>query len=105
MFIRITRFTSSEPLDEQRLATSAQRMTETLGQLPGYLGWSALADSARLKAASVTYWADAASMQASEEAGAAMRAQVLSEGSQLVDLERYEFLIQERIAPPTVATS
>src|SRR5205814_6474406 len=83
---------------------TARRMSEAFGQTPGYLGWAALVDRAGSKAISVTYWADAASMQATEEAGAALRAQAVSEGSQLTDIERYEFLIQERVSAPQSGT-
>ena len=104
MYTRVTRFTNPEPLTDARIAEAAQRMSETFGQTPGYLGWSALVDHASGKAISVTYWADAASMQASEDAGAALRGHVISQGAQLIDLERYELLIQERVAPPSAGT-
>jgi heme-degrading monooxygenase HmoA len=100
MYMRVTRFTSSTPLDEQRIAEGGNRLAEAFGQTPGYLGWSALLDPASGEAASVTYWADAESMQASEEAGAAVRARTVSEGAQLRDVQRYERLIQERVGPP-----
>jgi len=105
MYIRVTRATTSQPLDDERVRQGGQRLTETFGQTPGYLGWAALVDRASGKYVSVTYWADAESMQASEEAGAALRARVASEGSQVIDVERYEFLIQERVESPRAGTS
>ena len=96
MYIRVTRATTSQPLGDERVTQGGQRLTETFGQTPGYLGWAALVDRASGKYASITYWADAESMQASEQAGAALRARVASESSQVIDVERYEFLIQER---------
>ncbi len=100
MYMRVTRFTSSQPMDEARIAQGAERLTAAFGQTPGYLGWAALADRASGKAVSITYWADAESLQASEEAGAAVRARVVSEGAQVVDVQRYERLIQERVGAP-----
>jgi hypothetical protein len=82
MYVRVTRFGSSAPIDEQRIAQGGERLAATFGQTPGYLGWSALVDRASGKAASATYWADAESLEASEEAGAAVRARVVSEGAQ-----------------------
>ncbi len=104
MYIRVTRATTSQPLGDERVTQGGQRLTETFGQTPGYLGWAALVDRASGKYVSVTYWADAESMQASEEAGAALRARVASEGSQVIDVERYEFLIQERVESPRAGT-
>jgi len=72
--------------------------------MPGYRGWSALVDHASGNAISVTYWADADSMQASEAVGAAVRARVISEGSQLIDLDRFEELIAERSQTPRTGT-
>jgi heme-degrading monooxygenase HmoA len=100
MYMRVTRFTSSTPIDDKRIAEGGERLAAAFGQMPGYLGWSALLDRASGKAASVTYWADAESMQASEEAGAAVRARVASEGADIRDVQRYERLIQERVGTP-----
>lgn len=104
MYIRVTRFMSSTPLDDKRIEESGQRVSEAFGQTHGYLGWSVLRDSASGESASITYWADADSMQASEDAGAAVRARVVSEGAQVRDVQRYERLIQERVGTPRVGT-
>ena len=100
MYMRVTRFTSSAPLDDERIAQGRQRLAEAFGQSPGYLGFAALFDRATGKVASVTYWADAESMQASEEAGTVVRARVVSEGAEIQDVQRYERLIQERVGAP-----
>jgi heme-degrading monooxygenase HmoA len=100
MYMRVTRFTTSTPIDDKRIADGGQRLNEAFGQSPGYLGWSALLDRASGEAASITYWADAASMQASEEVGAAVRARAVGEGMQVRDVQRYERLIQERVGAP-----
>lgn len=102
MHIRITRYTTSQAVDEASLARGAENMSSTFGQTAGYLGWAALVDQAGSKAIVATYWADADAMQASEDAGAAQRGQ--QEGAQVTDVERYEFLVQERLAPPAAGT-
>jgi heme-degrading monooxygenase HmoA len=80
-------------------------MKEAYGQMPGYRGWSALVDQSSDTLISVTYWADADSMRASDDAGAAMRSRLVSEGAQLVDVERFEDLIVERLHTPRTGTS
>jgi hypothetical protein len=100
MHMRVTRFTSSTPLDDKRIAVGGARLAEAFGQTPGYLGWGALLDRASGEAASITYWADAESMHASEEVGAAMRARLVSEGAQVRDVQRSERLLQERAGAP-----
>lgn len=100
MYMRVTRFRSSTPIDDKRIAEGGERLSAAFGQTPGYLGWSALLDRASGNAASVTYWADAESMQASEEAGEAVRARVASEGADIHDVQRYERLISERVGTP-----
>src|SRR5579864_1784089 len=100
MFMRVTRFTSSTPIDDKRVAEGGAGLNATFGQMPGYLGWAALLDRASGTAASITYWADAESMRASEDAGNAMRARVASEGAQIVGIQRMERLIQENVGTP-----
>jgi heme-degrading monooxygenase HmoA len=100
MYIRLTRFTSSTPIDDKRVADGGARLNATFGQMTGYLGWAALLDRASGKAASVTYWADAESMRASEEAGNAVRARLVSEGGEIIGIQRMERLIQESVGTP-----
>ncbi|MBV9579370.1 MAG: antibiotic biosynthesis monooxygenase [Chloroflexi bacterium] len=102
MFMRVTRFTSSTPLDDKRIADGGQRLSEAFGKIPGYLGASALLDRASGEAASITYWADAASLQASQEAGNAVRTQAAGGGLNIRDVRHYERVIQEYAGTPRV---
>ena len=104
MYMRVTRFTSSTPIDDKRVAEGGARLNATFGQMRGYLGWAALLDRASGKAASVVYWADAESMRASEEAGNAVRAQLASEGTEILGIQRMERLIQESVGTPRSGT-
>jgi heme-degrading monooxygenase HmoA len=100
MFMRTTRFTPVTPMDDARIVEGGERLAAAFGQMPGYFGWSALYDRASGQAASVTYWADAESLRASEEVGNAARARVVSEGAEIRSVQRAERLISERGAAP-----
>ena len=53
----------------------------------------------------MTYWDSKESMHATESAGEQVRAQVQAEGGvELLDLDRFEVILQERVAPPASGT-
>ncbi len=105
MFIRVTWFQSSPDRLEEQIASFPQQMAAGLGTLMGYTGASLLVDRGTGAGAAVSYWDSAESMQASEEAGAALRSQVTAaDGGQIGEIDRFELVVQERIAPPRANT-
>jgi heme-degrading monooxygenase HmoA len=101
MFIRVTWFQSSPDRLEEQIASFPQQMATGFGSLGGYMGASLLVDRGTGAGAAVSYWDSAESMQASEEAGAALRSQVTADDSgQIGEIDRLELVVQERAAPP-----
>ncbi len=105
MFIRVTWFQSSPDRLEEQIASFPQQMATGLGTLGGYMGASLLVDRGTGVGAAVSYWESAESMQASEEAGAALRSQVTAaDGGQIREIDRFDLVVQERTAPPRANT-
>src|SRR5438105_13010385 len=103
MFARVS--WTQVPTDriEELAANSPQRLS-ALNSLPGFLGTTLLMNRESGAGMSVTYWQSAETMQASEEAGASIRAQAAKDGVQIGEIDRFELLVQERIAPPRADT-
>jgi len=105
MFIRVTWAQSSPDRIEEQIASYPQQMATGLGSLQGYMGASLLIDRGTGAGVSVSYWESAESMQASEEAGATLRSQVTAtNGAQIREIDRFELVVEERIAPPRANT-
>ena len=105
MFIRVTWFQSSPDRLEEQIASFPQQMATGLGTLGGYMGASLLVDRGTGAGAAVSYWESAENMQASEEAGAALRSQVTAaDGGQIREIDRFDLVVQERTAPPRANT-
>jgi len=105
MFIRVTWFESSPDRLDEQIANYPQQIATGLGSLHGYMGASLLIDRGTGAGAAVTYWESAESMQASEEAGAALRSQVTAaDGGQIREIDRFELMVEERAAPPRANT-
>jgi len=102
MFLRMTWVQMPpERLDEQ-IANYPQQVQSAFGQLPGFRGMALLANRATGAGVSASYWDSAETMQASEEAGNAVREQAAAQGNdlQIGEVDRFEFIIQERLDPP-----
>ena len=102
MFLRMTWVQMPpERLDEQ-IANYPQQVQSAFGQLPGFRGMALLANRATGAGVSASYWDSAETMQASEEAGNAVRQQAAAQGNdlQIGEVDRFEFIIQERLDPP-----
>jgi heme-degrading monooxygenase HmoA len=105
MFIRVTWFQSSPDRLEEQIASYPQQIATGLGSLQGYMGASLMIDRGTGVGAAVSYWESAESMQASEDAGATMRSQVTAtNGAEIREIDRFELVVQERIAPPRANT-
>jgi heme-degrading monooxygenase HmoA len=69
------------------------------------MGASLLIDRGTGAGAAVSYWDSAKSMQASEEAGATLRSQVMEpNGGTIREIDRFELVVEERAAPPRANT-
>jgi heme-degrading monooxygenase HmoA len=101
MFARMTWVQITPERLDERTANYPQEIQSAFGQLPGFLGMALVANRATGAAASISYWDSADTMQASEEAGTAVRQQAAQgDDVQLRDVDRFEFIIQERVGPP-----
>jgi len=101
MFARMTWVQITPERLDERTANYPQEIQSAFGQLPGFLGMALVANRATGAAASISYRDSADTMQASEEAGTAVRQQAAQgDDVQLRDVDRFEFIIQERVGPP-----
>jgi heme-degrading monooxygenase HmoA len=103
MFARAARFQYAPESFDKRLADYPTTMS-AYDAFEGYLGSAVLVDRDTNTGISVTYWATAEAMQASEDVGASIRGQAAAEGLRLVDVDRMELVIVERARPPQSGT-
>jgi len=103
MYARLSWFESLGDQLEARMADFPRRM-QGIRQAPGCIGIGALVNRESGAALSVTYWDSKDSMLATESAGEQIRSQVIAEGPQLRNLDRFEVVLQERTAPPRSST-
>jgi heme-degrading monooxygenase HmoA len=103
MFIRAARFQYAPESIDRVLADYPATMS-AYDAFEGYLGCAVLDDRGTNTGISVTYWATAEAMQASEDVGAGIRDRAAAEGLRLVDLDRMEVVIVERARPPQAGT-
>jgi heme-degrading monooxygenase HmoA len=104
MYVRITWFDVPTDQLEGRIADYPTRM-QSIREAPGCMGIGALANRETGAGVSVSYWETKESMLASDAISDKLRTQLIAEGGiQLRDLDRFEFLIQERVAPPSAGT-
>ena len=102
MFLRLTWVQMAPERLDERVANYPQQIQSAFGQLPGFRGMAFLANRATGAGLSASYWDSAETMQASEEAGNAAREQAAGQGNdlQIGEVDRFEFIIQERLGPP-----
>src|SRR6266568_8757440 len=104
MFVRMTRIEGADKF-EQAIASGGPQ-TGSLQDLPGFAGAVLLVDRATNAGITVTYWDTPEALQASEEAGEKLRKSIAQEtGSRVVEVDRFEQVIQERVKPPQATTS
>jgi heme-degrading monooxygenase HmoA len=103
MFIRAARFQYAPESFDKRLADYPATMS-AYDAFEGYLGSAVLVDRGTNTGISVTYWATAEAMQASEDVGTGIRNRAVADGLRLVDLDRMELVIVERARPPQSGT-
>jgi heme-degrading monooxygenase HmoA len=103
MYARATWAGSSKDQIEARLADYPRRM-KSIPESPGCVGIAALINRETGAAVSVSYWESKEAMLATEAAGEQIRNQVRAEGTQVRDMDRFEVILQERVAPPNSRT-
>ena len=103
MYARATWAESSKDQIEARLADYPRRM-KSIREAPGCIGIAALINRETGAAVSVSYWESKEAMLATEAAGEQLRTQVQAEGTRVRDIDRFEVVLQERIAPPNSGT-
>jgi len=94
---------SPDRIDE-RVANYRQNSLPTYNQLDGFMGAAVLVDRATGAGQTVTYWDSEASMEASEETAARLRASAAQAGTQAGETDQLEIVIQERAAPAQAGT-
>ena len=99
MFARVVRASGSPDKLAENLDFFIQKLVPQIRELPGFVGAAALGDRASGRGAAISYWADAESLRASEAAASAGRAQTAERGVTTLDVQRYEMVIVERVAP------
>jgi heme-degrading monooxygenase HmoA len=105
MFVRVTwGIGSPDKVDD--LVAAVRTAAASISQHEGYRGVALLMNRNSGAASAVTYWESAAAMRASEETAEQARATTQSrvEGFRITEVDRLEFVIQERMAPPEANT-
>lgn len=99
MFARVNRASGSPDKFDEHVEFFVQKQLPQIRDLPGFIGSAVLGDRASGRGGTITYWADAESMRASEGAASAGRAQTAERGVTTMDVQRYEMVIAERTKP------
>jgi heme-degrading monooxygenase HmoA len=102
MFARVTQSAGlPERIDE--LVAEVEKIVPVLSPLEGFRGIVLLANRETGAGLAVTYWETEAAMTASEAYATQARGSVQSNvaGFSTRDIDRFEIVVQERVAPPT----
>ncbi|HLZ23274.1 MAG TPA: hypothetical protein VKQ30_14240 [Ktedonobacterales bacterium] len=105
MFARISSFKGTTSQIEAITALIRDRIEPSLRTQTGFLGIATVVDRATGEGHSATYWSTGAEMGAAEEMGVAARSEAAEcTGLQLTDVDRFEVLLQDRVAQSEVGT-
>jgi heme-degrading monooxygenase HmoA len=105
MFARVTWFQTAADRIDDGVEAFRQQAAPGLSALLGNVGAVLLVDRGTGAGAAVSYWDSLESLQASEDAAVTLRAQTATEGGMTIgDIDRFEVILQERIAPPAANT-
>lgn len=106
MFVRVT-WSQLAPRGTVEEATKffKDRVLPSLKAQSGFLGAAALGNAETREGATVTYWQSVEAMAASESMATAGRAEVAQASNVMIkDIERFEMLLQDRVAPVKAGT-
>jgi heme-degrading monooxygenase HmoA len=102
MFARVSRASASPDKLDELVDMFEHQLLPQIRDSPGFIGAAALGDRASGRGTVVTYWASAQAMAASEATASAGRGQTAARGVTMLDLQRYELVLVERVAPAAV---
>ena len=101
MFARVSYFKGTGPQLDAAIAVIRDRVDPSLRTQPGYLGSVTLIDRESGQGMAGTYWQTAADMSAAEDMAVAGRADASERsGIQLVDVDRFERILADRVGAP-----
>jgi len=107
MFVRITWSKVATQSMDAAASNYREKILPSLQTQSGFLGAVVLGDRTSGDGASVSYWQTAETMSASEEMAAAGRAQasqVAGGNIEILEVDRFEIILQDRAAPVQAGT-
>ncbi|TMD38132.1 MAG: hypothetical protein E6I89_07640 [Chloroflexi bacterium] len=105
MFLRATRVQSPPDAIEKGIAYFKEKVVPAAKATPGNAGAVLLVDRKTGSAVGLTLWETAQALSASEQMGITSRTQsAAAMGGSIVNVERFEQVIQERTQPPKAGT-
>ncbi len=106
MFIRGTRVQTPPEKVDDAIANFKKQVIPNASKAPGYLGAALLVDRQSGAGIGITYWESAKALSKSEQMGIKTRTDATQNvpGTRIVNVERYEIVIMERMAPPKADT-
>ena len=105
MFARISYFKGTAPQIDAATALIRDRIEPSLRTQAGFLGLATVVDRATREGHSATYWSTGTDMGAAEKMAVAARSELAERtGVHLTDVDRFEVLLQDRVARSAVGT-
>ncbi len=105
MFARIVRSKVQPGKTDEALEFFQSGVFSSIKTREGFLGALVLLNREASESLGVTYWQDALSMGASEESTMSLRpASAMAGLTQIIDIERFELMLQDRAAPVQVGS-
>jgi heme-degrading monooxygenase HmoA len=97
MFARVSRFKGETSSVDKGTMVARERILPAARKLDGFSGMLLLGDRSSGQSLAVTFWETEEAMRASEDTANQMRQEGAAEtGEQIVAVERYELLLDER---------
>jgi hypothetical protein len=105
MYARISYFKGTAAQIDAATALIRDRIEPSLRTLAGFLGSATVVDHATGEGHSATYWSTGADMASAEGMSVAARMEAAERtGLHVTDVDRFEVLLQDRVAPSAVGT-
>ena len=105
LFARISYFKGTASQIDAAIALIRDRIEPSLRTQAGFMGAATVVDRAAGEGLSTTLWNSLADMSAAEEMGIAARSEATARaGVQLIDVDRFEVIFQDRVAPSEAGT-
>ena len=102
MFVRASFFKGTGPQLDAAVALIRDRLEPSLRTQAGFVGNVTLLDRESGQGTSATYWQTVADMSAAEDMGVAARTEAGERaGVQIIDIDRFEHILLDRVAPPS----